>query len=462
MFETKGKKAKELLAYYQAKLDEEARQAKAEGRLVCWSASVAPPEMCVAMDIAMVYPETHAAGIGARKGALDMIDVADSKGYSIDCCSYGRVNIGYMELLKEEAKTGVTPEALKNSPAARVPLPDLVITCNNICNTLLKWYENLAVELDIPCIVIDVPFNHTMPIPEYAKSYIADQFRNAISQLEVICGRPFDYDKFREVRQQTQRSVYQWNRIAAMSHYKPSPLNGFDLFNYMALIVCARSRDYAEITFKAFADDNLKKYLEIIKKKYGDNNLAYATSLLNLTEVYRFAQKFNLLEENYKKGIYAFKGNESTRITWEGIAVWPHLGHTFKSLKNLNSIMTGSAYPGLWDLHYDANDESLHSMAEAYTRIYINTCLENKVAVLLDIVNNGQCDGVVYHLNRSCKLMSFLNVETAEIVKEKTGTPYVSFDGDQTDPRSFSPAQFDTRVQALVEMMEQQKDAQAE
>ena len=100
MFETKGKKAKELLAYYQAKLDEEARQAKAEGRLVCWSASVAPPEMCVAMDIAMVYPETHAAGIGARKGALDMIDVADSKGYSIDCCSYGRVNIGYMELLK--------------------------------------------------------------------------------------------------------------------------------------------------------------------------------------------------------------------------------------------------------------------------------------------------------------------------------------------------------------------------
>ena len=262
-----------------------------------------------------------------------------------------------------------------------------------------------------------------MPIPEYAKAYIADQFRNAISQLEVICGRPFDYKKFLEVRQQTQRSVYQWNRIAAMAHNKPSPLNGFDLFNYMALIVCARSRDYAEITFKAFADE---------------------------------------LEENLKNGVYAFKGNEKTRITWEGIAVWPHLGHTFKSLKNLNSIMTGSAYPGLWDLHYDANDESLHSMAEAYTRIYINTCLENKVAVLLDIVNGGKCDGVVYHLNRSCKLMSFLNVETAEIIKDKTGVPYVSFDGDQTDPRSFSPAQFDTRVQALVEMMEQQIDEKAE
>ena len=411
--------SKELLAYYQAKLDEEARQAKANGKLVCWSASVAPPELCVAMDIAMVYPETHAAGIGARKGAMDMLEVADRMGYSVDCCSYGRVNMGYMELLKEEAMTGKTPEALANSPAARVPLPDLVITCNNICNTLLKWYENLAAELDIPCIIIDVPFNHTMPVSEESKAYIADQFRNAISQLEVICGRPFDYEKFHAVRQQTQRSIAQWNRIATMSQYKPSPLNGFDLFNYMALVVCARSRDYAEITFRKFADE---------------------------------------LEEKYKKGEFAFKGGEKNRVTWEGIAVWPYLGHTFKTLKNQGTIMTGSAYPNMWDLTYDAEDESLWSMAEAYTRTYINTCLENKVAVLRRIMEEGACDGVLYHLNRSCKLMSFLNVETAERIQEKNGLPYVSFDGDQTDPRNFAPAQYDTRVQALGEMMEQAAD----
>ena len=408
--------AKELLAYYQAKLDEEARQAKANGKLVCWSASVAPPELCVAMDIAMVYPETHAAGIGARKGALDMLEVADRLGYNVDCCSYGRVNIGYMELLKEEAMTGKTPEVLANSPAARVPLPDLVITCNNICNTLLKWYENLAAELDIPCIIIDVPFNHTMPVSEESKAYIADQFRNAISQLEVICGRPFDYEKFHAVRQQTQRSIAQWNRIATMSQYKPSPLNGFDLFNYMALVVCARSRDYAEITFRKFADE---------------------------------------LEEKYKKGESAFKGAEKNRVAWEGIAVWPYLGHTFKTLKNQGSIMTGSAYPNIWDLTYDAEDETLHSMAEAYTRTYINTCLDNKVKVLRGIMERGKCDGVVYHLIRSCKLKSFLNVETAELIQQANGLPYVSFDGDQTDPRNFAPAQYDTRVEALGEMMDQ-------
>ena len=414
---TDGMKAKELLAYYQEKLDEEARQAKKEGRLVCWSASVAPPEFCVTMDIAMVYPETHAAGIGARKGSLTMLEVADRKGYNVDICSYARVNMGYMELMKQQALTGEVPEELKDSPAAKVPLPDLVITCNNICNTLLKWYENLAKELNIPCIIIDVPFNHTMPIPQYSKDYIAGQFDEAIRQLEEITGKKFDYDKFLEVQKQTQRSVKEWNRVAKLSSYKPSPLNCFDLFNYMALIVCARSLYYAEHTFKTFADE---------------------------------------LEYNLANEIYAFKGAEKKRITWEGIAVWPYLGHTFKSLKALGSIMTGSAYPGLWNLEYTPGDMS--SMAEAYTRIYINTCLENKAKVLQDIVEGGKCDGVVYHLNRSCKLMSFLNVETAEIIEERTKTPYVSFDGDQTDPRNFAPAQFDTRVQALSEMMDA-KDA---
>jgi benzoyl-CoA reductase/2-hydroxyglutaryl-CoA dehydratase subunit BcrC/BadD/HgdB len=405
--------AKELLSHFSARLDDEAREAGKNGGLVCWSASVAPPEFCVAMDIAMIYPENHSAAIGARKGSLDMLEVADRKGYSVDTCSYGRVNMGYMELMRQKALTGIPPEKLANSPAADVPLPDLVITCNNICNTLLKWYENLAAELNIPCIIIDVPFNHTMPVPEYAKEYLAAQFEHAKKQLAEICGRPFDEEKFLEAQKQTQRSVAQWDRVASLLSSKPSPLNGFDLFNFMALIVCARSRDYAEITFRKFADE---------------------------------------LEEKLGKGEYAFGDKEKSRIAWEGIAVWPYLGHTFKSLKGLGSLMTGSAYPGMWSLHYTPGD--LKSMGEAYTRIYINCCLEYRAEVLADVVRTGKCDGLLAHMNRSCKLMSLLNYDTAELVGRKLRIPYVTFDGDQTDPRNFAPAQFDTRVQSLVEMMD--------
>ena len=37
--------------------------------------------------------------------------------------------------------------------------------------------------------------------------------------------------------------------------------------------------------------------------------------------------------------------------------------------------------------------------------------------------------------------------------------PVVSFDGDQADPRNFSEAQYDTRVQGLTEIMQSRKEA---
>ena len=43
-------------------------------------------------------------------------------------------------------------------------------------------------------------------------------------------------------------------------------------------------------------------------------------------------------------------------------------------------------------------------------------------------------------------------------VAERTGLPYSGFDGDQADPRNFTDAQFETRVQGLVEVMEERKN----
>lgn len=151
----------------------------------------------------------------------------------------------------------------------------------------------------------------------------------------------------------------------------------------------------------------------------------------------------------------AFGDNEKSRVTWEGIAVWIALGHTFKELKNHGALMTGSAYPGMWDLSYEPGN--LESMAEAYTRTYINCCLEQRGAVLENVVSSGKCDGLIMHQNRSCKNMSLLNDEGGKRIQKNLGVPYVIFDGDQTDPRNFSAAQFDTRVEALCETMAEKK-----
>ena len=86
--------SKQLLAKLQSEHYAGAMQAKKEGKLVAWATSICPQELLETLDIDVVYPENHAAAIGARKDAPQFIANAEAKGYSTDICSYARVNMG--------------------------------------------------------------------------------------------------------------------------------------------------------------------------------------------------------------------------------------------------------------------------------------------------------------------------------------------------------------------------------
>lgn len=111
------------------------------------------------------------------------------------------------------------------------------------------------------------------------------------------------------------------------------------------------------------AERNLKKSLEIIKKKYGDNNLAYATSLLNLTEVYRFAQKFNLLEENYKKIVKIYQDNSADNsFSYAGLC--NNFGLYYQNIGDMKSA---------YDLHLKSLDILKNYDSEEYLLEYAVT-----------------------------------------------------------------------------------------
>lgn len=390
--------SKQYLAELTAKHYRDAMEGKKRGELVAWSSSIAPQELCETMGIHVLYPENHAAAIGAKGGALPLIDYAESKGYSLDLCSYARINLAYKD--RQEC-------VFEN-----IPLPDLLIICNNICNTLIKWYENLAQQLKIPLICIDVPYNVEYEVTKERSDYIKAQLREAIRQLEVITGKPFDYDRFRSVMETSIRAAQAWNRATSFAKHKPSPLNGFNVYNYMALMVCMRGREESVKFFNLLAGE---------------------------------------LEAMAEAGQSQYPAEEKYRIMWDGIACWPYLGHNFKTFKNYGINMVGSTYPEAWTLLYEAGD--LDSMARAYSAIVLNLNLKRNIDMRVKIIEECQCDGAVYHLNRSCKLCDFMHYKISDEVYKRTGVPYVFFDGDQTDPRNFAKAQFETRIQALVEMM---------
>jgi hypothetical protein len=68
-----------------------------------------------------------------RRAAL--CEHAEGMGYSSDLI-YSRINL-----------PSPRPENLRE---LNIPQPDFLLCCNNICNCMIKWYENLALELNTP------------------------------------------------------------------------------------------------------------------------------------------------------------------------------------------------------------------------------------------------------------------------------------------------------------------------
>ena len=403
MTEQKKLTSKELLNQLVAKHYDDALTAKAEGRPVVWATSISPQELLETMDLTVVYPENHAAAIGARKGSMEFISYSEGKGYSSDLCSYARVNMGYVDL--------------KDAEAQNIPQPDLILCCNNICNTVIKWYENIAKELHIPMILFDTPYSYEYQISEESIQYMRRQFDYAIRQLEELTNKRFDYDRLSEVMEVSNSTCRWWKKSTELAMHKPSPLSGFDMFNYMAMVVCMRGNKDGETLFRLWYEE---------------------------------------LEERMKQNLGPWNNaEEKYRIMWDGIACWPHLATTFKTLKKYGVNMVASTYPDSWNIRYEKND--LDALVRAYASHYANRSIAYSVDNIAKIAEDYSLDGIIFHSNRSCKLMDFKQYEIQRQVQQRTGVPAVFFDGDQTDPRVFSDAQYETRIQALVELMEKNK-----
>lgn len=394
--------AKKVIADLLAQQYENAWEAKRRGEPVGWSTSVFPQELPETFGLCVCYPENQAAGMGAKKESMDNINVAESAGYSIDLCAYARNNLGFF-------LRGGNPESTLD-----MPMPDFLLCCNNICGEVVKWYEDLSVELNIPLIMIDCTYNFEDEVSQNRIDYLKAQFEEAIRQLEIISGKKFDPVKFKEVMEISSENGKLWKETMSLPENEPSPMNGFDLFNYMAVAVCARGKKETTEAYKLVAQE---------------------------------------LKENMANKTSSFRGEEKYRIMMEGIPCWPHLGFKMKTLGKMGVNMTGSVYPDAWALCYEAGD--LDGLARAYSGMFNNVNIEKMAEFRENALVNGKCDGALYHMNRSCKLMSFIQYEMARIVQKNTGLPYTGFDGDQADPRTFNQAQFETRAQGLVEIMEE-------
>jgi benzoyl-CoA reductase/2-hydroxyglutaryl-CoA dehydratase subunit BcrC/BadD/HgdB len=367
---------------------------------LAWVTSGAPVEILVGMGVATVYPENYGALVGAQRAAVPLAQVAEEHGFSPDLCSYARCHVGSV----------LNP---KNAPQGGLPRPDLLVACNNICGTVIKWYQALAQELNVPLFLLDAPYQHEPGLADHTVQYVASQLEEMIAWVTRYTGRKLNEKKFAQALRLSNQAVTLWREIRELCQAHPSPLNAPDLFLTMAPIVVLRGTRDAVVFYQ-----KLKAEVE--------------------SRVVR--GEGAILEERY-------------RLLWDNIAIWYQLFRLFSLFTEGGACFVVDTYTNAWSVSVDTDDPML-GLAQTYATVYINQSLQARAELMADLVERFAVDGMVFHSNRSCKPYSLGQYELLEQVSQRTGVPGLILEADMCDTRLYAEEPIKNRIQAFLDLLE--------
>ncbi len=390
------KKMKDIMTTYYI----EAKTADQTGKKVAWITSGGPVEPLIAMDVIPVYPENHGAMIGAAKMGTDLCEKAESMGYSSDLCTYALADIACAPA--------------NGGPIGGLPKPDMLVCCNNICGTVLKWYEVQARHFNVPLFILDTPVCHTT-FSDAARRYVRRQFDEYLAFLETACGKSIDQDRLQEVGRLSMEGQRRWQAVLDTTTNKPAPMSAFDAFFHLALIVTLRGTETV---------------------------VNYYTELLDEMNV-RVAE-----------GISAVP-NERYRLLWDNLPIWYRTRWLSEKFAAHDACLVADTYTSAWcgSLRYMDENDFLNSMAEGYSRIYLNIGTDQMAQMVVEMIDKYEVHGLIMHSNRSCKPYSLGQYDIARIVQEQRGLPTLIIEANMTDARSFSEGQVETRIDAFMELL---------
>ena len=395
-----AKKMKEIMTAYYI----EAKTAGETGKKVAWITSGGPVEPLIVMDVIPVYPENHGAMIGASRMGAALYEKAEAMGYASDLCSY--------------ACSDIACAPINGGPIGGLPRPDMLICCNNICGTVLKWYEIQARYFNVPLFILDTPFCHTEYTREMRK-YVRRQIDEYIRFLEEHCGKKYDYDRMKEVGKLSVTGQKLWQAVLDTTMHKPAPMSAFDAFFHLALIVTLRGTQQAV--------DYYEMLLAEMKQRITDDIGAIP--------------------------------NERYRLLWDNLPVWYRTKWLSEKFAAHDACLVADTYTSAWcgSLKYVDENNFLETMAECYTRIYLNIGVDEMAQTVMAMVDKYEVDGIVMHSNRSCKPYSLGQYDIQRIVEKQKGIPSLMLEADMTDERKFSESQIETRIDAFIEILQEKK-----
>jgi benzoyl-CoA reductase/2-hydroxyglutaryl-CoA dehydratase subunit BcrC/BadD/HgdB len=367
---------------------------------VAWVTSGAPIEFLKALDYFVYYPENHGAVCGTIRVAESLASEAENAGYSRDICSYARTDIG-------SVLSGRTP-------VGRLPRPDLLLACTNICQTVLFWYQVLADHFHVPLVLIDTPFIYTK-VTDHAIEFVKQQIEDAIEVAEKVAGKSIDPKKLQKVALLSRDASQLWLEILERGKHCPAPISVFDQFIQMAPVVEMRGEAYT-VDF----------YAAMLKE----------------------------VDQRIARGMGVVK-HEKKRLLWDNLPIWYRIRFLAEYLGRHGIAIVASTYTNAWGelaRRIDTQDP-IDGMARTYIYPILNRGVGDKLALMKSMVEEYMLDGAILHSDRSCKPYSIGQMDQRDTLIRESGVPALLLDADHNDPRVFSEEQVANRLDAFIEVL---------
>ncbi len=365
---------------------------------VAWVTSGFPMEVLRPLGFHVVYPENHAALCSAQRRLPGLAEAAENEGYSRDLCSYARNDIG-------AALSGETP-------VGRLPKPDLLCCCTNICQTTLYWYRALAEHFRVPLVLVDTPFVYGTASP-HAMQYVRDQLDELVEVAQRISGHHVSREQLVDVATKAHEATLLWGECLAESRHAPAPWTGIDGFFHMAPVVALRGTDDATAYYRMLRDE---------------------------------------LQDRVRRGIGGLK-NEKHRLLWDNLPMWFWVRElsTLLAARGFNIVCT--SYTNAWAEAGSGMvpSDPIASAAQCYTHIILNQDLKNRLEILTRLSRDYGAHGAILHSDRSCKPYSIGQIDLKNRLQNDVGIRVLLFEADHGDPRAFAQEPGENRLTAFME-----------
>lgn len=369
---------------------------------IAWITSGAPVELLISAGVLVLYPENYAAIVGGSKQSVKACQIAENEGFSNELCSYARCHLGTVFKPGESLMNGLSK-------------PDFIVSCNNICGTVEKWFSVISEYYDIPHFHFDTPPT-ILSQEKHVYEYVRSQLDDYLDFIKEQTGKGINEKKVVKTYNLSNLATKLWIEILESSKHRPAPLNCPDRFITMGPVVTQRG---------------LQRTVDVY------NEL--------LSEV----------KHRISNGIGALK-NEKIRLLWDNIAIWYNLYPFFNELGKKGIGFPVDTYTHAWNMTMEIKDlnSALDASAKVYSQVYLNQDLAYRINLISRLIEEYQCDGFVLHSNKACKRYSMGMIPYKKAITKKTGVPGVVIDGDMVDERNFSTEQTKTRIESLIEIIE--------